>query len=414
MTIAARAPDRSFPLFIAGIAFTQITGWGMTFYLPSILDEPIGRDLGVGRDVVYGGITVMLFVAALVAPSFGAWIDKSGARNPMLVGKLLLGAGLVGIGLSTGPVSYLLAWLLLGLATPLSLSIGSLASVTQNFPDRGRRGLRALMLFGGLSNGLIWPLTGWLEAELGWRSVCFIYAAVQWLLCLPLAHALVSKTASGAAGQAGAAAATEGELTQLQRRQGFWLLIIAAGFSGLVSWGLPLYFVAMFREDGMDIGTAIILASVTAYFTFFARITDFALSGRVSGVRVVAGASLASPVVFLMMLVALGLMQPGLPQTLLIGVAMAMYGVATGLIATSRATLPFELFGSGGYASLLGKLSFFLNLMFAASPLLFALIYQNMGKQAALWIGLIGSLAAALGYWRLDRLTRQGPATVAP
>jgi len=114
------------------------------------------------------------------------------------------------------------------------------------------------------------------------------------------------------------------------------------------------------------------------------------------------------------MLVALGLMQPGLPQTLLIGVAMAMYGVATGLIATSRATLPFELFGSGGYASLLGKLSFFLNLMFAASPLLFALIYQNMGKQAALWIGLIGSLAAALGYWRLDRLTRQGAASVAP
>ena len=97
---ASVAPARRpFPLFIAGIALTQILGWGTTFYLPSILDEPIGRDLG---------------------------------------------AGLVGIGLSTGPVSYLASWLLFGLATPLALSIGSLAAVTQSFPERGRRGLSAL------------------------------------------------------------------------------------------------------------------------------------------------------------------------------------------------------------------------------------------------------------------------------
>jgi MFS family permease len=404
MSAAVAPARRPFPLFIAGIALTQILGWGTTFYLPSILDEPIGRDLGLGRDVIYGGITVMLFVAAMAGPSLGAWIDRSGARQPLLIGKLLLGAGLVGIGLSVGPLSYLASWLLIGLATPLALSIGSLAAVTQSFPERGRRGLSALLLFGGLSNGLVWPLTGWLEVNLGWRAVCFIYAGLQVFLCLPLVHGLVRAPAAPKAADPDATAPTPGQLTPAQRRHGFWLLIVAAGFSGLVSWGLPLYFVAMFREAGMDTGMAIILASVTAYATFFARITDFALAGRVTGVRIAAAASLGSPIVFVMMLVTLGLMEPGGAQIAALGAAMAIYGVATGLIATSRATLPFELFGSSGYASMLGRLSFFLNLMFAASPLLFAFIYERAGQQMALWVGLAGSLCAAIAYLRLDAL----------
>lgn len=399
---------RSFPLFIVGMAITQILGWGTTFYLPSILDRPIGRDLGVGRDVIYGGITVMLFISALVGPRFGRWIDEGGARHPMLIGKLLLAAGLIAIGCSTGPVSYLASWMLIGIGTPLALSIGSLASVTQSFPERGRRGLRALMLFGGLSNGVIWPITGWLESEVGWRNVCFIYAAVQLVVCLPLAHVLIRRPDRDGQASEDEPKPAAGLLSEAQRRHGFWLIVFAAGFSGLVSWGLPLYFVAMFREGGMELGMAIFMASMTAYFTFVARLTDFALAGRVSGVRIVAGASLVSPIVFVMMIFALGSMSPGPPQSVLVAAAMGLYGISTGLIATSRATLPYELFGSGGYATLLGKLSFFLSMLFAASPLLFAFIYDGLGKQIALWAGLIGSLAAAIGYWRLDRLVKQG------
>ncbi len=338
MTLAAPASLlRSFPLFIVGLAATQVLGWGTTLYLPSILDRAIARDLGLGREVIYGGITVMLFVAALAGPRFGRWIDEGGARHPMLVGKLLLGLGLVSIGLSQGPVTYLASWVLIGLGTPLALSIGSLAAVTQNFPERGRRGLMTLMLFGGLANGLVWPLTGWLEAGIGWRNVCFVYAALQLLFCLPVVHVLIRKPDAEAAAESAARQPSAGLLAQTQRRQGFWLFVLAAGLSGFISWGLPLLFVAMFLQGGMEAGTAIFVASFTAYFTFIARLTDFAFSGRVSGVRIVAGASLLSPVVFVMMIVALGSLPQGLSQTALIGAAMALYGISTGLIATSRA-----------------------------------------------------------------------------
>jgi MFS family permease/preprotein translocase subunit SecG len=390
------------------MAATQIIGWGTTFYLPSILDRAIGRDLGVGREIVYGGITVMLVMAALVGPRFGRWIDEGGARHPLLIGKLLLGAGLIAIGLSTGPLSYLAAWVLIGLGTPLSLSIGSLAAVAQNFPERGKRGLRALMLFGGLSNAIIWPITGWLEADIGWRNVCFVYAAMQLVVCVPLAYLLVRRPGPESLAAAAKANPAIGLLVEAQRKRGFWLIVLGAGFSGLVSWGLPLYFVAMFRQGGMELGMAIFMASMTAYFTSVARLADFALANRVLGIRIVAGASLVSPIVFILMIFALGSMPTGLAQTLLVGAAMALYGISTGLIATSRATLPLELFGSSGYATMLGKLSFFLSMLFAASPLLFALIYDGFGQQATLWAGLMGSLVAAIAYWRLDRLVKDG------
>ncbi|MCX7340298.1 MAG: MFS transporter [Hyphomicrobiales bacterium] len=408
MSIAAPAKDRSFPLFVAGIALTQMLGWGTTFYLPSILDRPIGRDLGVGREVIYGGISVMLVVAAVIAPRCGKWIDSDGARNPMMIGKVLLALGLVGIGLSTGPLTYLAAWVFIGLGMPMSLSIGALASVTQSFPERGRHGLRALMLFGGLSNGVIWPLTGWLEAEIGWRAVCFVYAGVQTLLCLPLAHALIRKQDQAASLDKDIAPAVQGLLEARQRSKGFWLLVIAAGISGLVSWGLPLYFVAMFLQAGMDLSMAIFLASFTAYFTFVARLTDFMLARHVSGMRIVAGASLFPPVVFGMMLWAFGDTASAAAQIIMIGAAMALYGAATGLIATSRAILPLELFGPGGYAATLGKLSRWLNLMFAASPLLFAILYDGLGKVMTLWIAMLAALVAAIAYWQLDRLVTNG------
>lgn len=398
---------RSFSLFIAGLAFTQIMGWGTTFYLPSILERQIGQDIGAGREVVFGGITVMLVVSALVGPRMGRFVDEKGARAAMAIGKLLLGLGLVGIGLSNGPVGYLAAWAVIGLGAPLGLSIGALAATTQSFPDRGRRGLQTLLLFGGLSNGVLWPITGWLEAEIGWRAVCFVYAGVQILLCLPLAHALIRRAPGSRTAEAEAIRAAKGRLPERLRSSGFWLLVVAGGFSGLISWGLPLYFVAMFQQGGLSAAAAIFLGSLTAYFTFVARLAEYLIGNRIAGVRVAAAAALFPPLVFALLLVALGAMPPGAAQTAAIALAMAIYGASTGLIAVSRATLPLELFGAGGYATMLGKLSFFLNLMFAASPLLFAFVYDGLGKAAALWIGLIGSLVAALGYWRLDRLVAE-------
>jgi MFS family permease len=397
-----------FPLFIAGLSLVQIIAWGATFYLPSILERQIGAELGLSREVVFGGVTLMLVIAALAAPTAGRYIDREGAGRTMVAGCLMLAAGLALIGVSRGAASYLVGWAVIGLAVPLAMSVAAFAAVAQAFPERGRAGITTMMLFSGLSSGIIWPITGWLDARYGWRATCLIYAFVQIAICLPIVLAMrpVRPSRTGETERA-AQSVIHPRLRDTDRRAAFWLLVVGSGVSGLVTWGLPLYFVSMLTDAGVAAGLAIFLASLQAYATFAARGFDLAFSGRFGGMRLVSGAALLPPVVFVILLASLG-GGAGAAQTATIAFAMALYGFAAGLIAAGRATLPLELFGSDGYARTLGNLSLWLNLMFAASPLLFAAVFNSFGARAALAGGLMLSLVAAIAFWRLDRLVVEG------
>ncbi len=89
---------------------------------------------------------------------------------------------------------------------------------------------------------------------------------------------------------------------------------------------------------------------------------------------------------------------------LLLGACVAGYGLCTALITAARSTMPLEMFGAQGYAILLGKLLFWLNLVFALSPLLFAFVQRLGGAQGVLMTGLVLSIVAAVAFWRLERL----------
>jgi hypothetical protein len=42
--------------------------------------------------------------------------------------------------------------------------------------------------------------------------------------------------------------------------------------------------------------------------------------------------------------------------------------------------------------------------MFAASPFLFAMVFERAGTPSALWLAFVLSTVAAAAFWRLDRL----------
>ena len=400
-----------FAFLICGLAFTQIVGWGTTYYLPSILETGIARDLGVGRQWIFAGITVMMVIAALIGSRVGRYIDAHGAALALCVGKALIGAGLLIMALAPEGWVYWLAWVPFGIAAPLCLSIGPLAAVAQLFPERGRSGIGMLMLVGGLSNGAVFPISGALDAAYGWRMTCLIFAGVTLLVSLPIMLLLARGMRQRPVVDTSALAVPDPAVIQpllsdmADRRMAFWLLVMGGGISGLISWGLPLQFVAMFRDADLEPGLVIWLASLQAYFAVVARIVDLVMTRRMTSTRLTSLTALLAPVGLLLLVPVFADSVLAGSKLVLVALAMALYGFATGMLALARATVPLELFGAGGYASTLGKLSLWLNLMFAAAPLLFAALHDGLGALSSLWIGIAGVLAAALAYWRLDRLT---------
>jgi hypothetical protein len=72
----------------------------------------------------------------------------------------------------------------------------------------------------------------------------------------------------------------------------------------------------------------------------------------------------------------------------------AIFFGANGVMSILRATLPLTLLGAAGYGALMGRLALPQNLVFAASPFLFAVVFHATGPGGGTLFALALSLAA--------------------
>ncbi|WP_225150596.1 hypothetical protein [Bradyrhizobium sp. NBAIM08] len=87
-----------------------------------------------------------------------------------------------------------------------------------------------------------------------------------------------------------------------------------------------------------------------------------------------------------------------------------LYGVASGITAVARATLPLQLFPPGAYARASARMAVLLNFTFAAAPPAFAAIVTSAGPQAALWLAFFISIFAFITLLWLGLLHSARPA----
>ena len=67
-----------------------------------------------------------------------------------------------------------------GLYDPAFATLGRL------YGESGRSAITTLTLFGGFASTVCWPLSAFLDAHLGWRGACLVYAAFQLAVALPI------------------------------------------------------------------------------------------------------------------------------------------------------------------------------------------------------------------------------------
>jgi hypothetical protein len=106
----------------------------------------------------------------------------------------------------------------------------------------------------------------------------------------------------------------------------------------------------------------------------------------------------------LLVAIALLLLTPGSIVTAV--VFAALYGSAQGLMTIARATIPLQLFGSQGYATLVGRITGIRFIANAASPFLFALTMTHFSVDMALSISCICAVLAFAALLKLRPATR--------
>lgn len=389
-TLQAALQRRDMLRAVIGLGTTQIIGWGTTFSTLVIFGTPIGDDLGLTREVVFGGITLMLLVSALMAPRVGKVVDRLGAQPVMIVGSFVAAAAMLVQAHVVGLMSYMAGWALVGIATPMMLNNTCVPGLVQVVGPNARRAITGLMLLSGLTGTVFIPLNAWLLKTIGWREAYMIFAGLHVVICAPVHWWVLKRRNSPYADMSDGAKShpsADGLLPPQMRRRAFILLTTWSCTEGFLTWGLYLQVIDIFQSMGLSQGVAVGVWALVGPAQATARFVELMLGARYSILSTAMASALMTTTSFLAFVLFGASFWPAVLFCLLMG-------LGHGLFAVARNTLPLALFGAREFGSYMGLLMVPQNIVNAIAPIAFAFIITRLSPVGGLWAA---GISAAMG-----------------
>ena len=376
---------------VARLGTAQTLAWASSYYLSAMLATAMAADLGVSVPMVFGAFSFGLVVSAVFGRRAGQLIDHYGGR-PVLIGtNVLFASGLVVLALAQGPVLLFLAWGLIGVAMAAGLYDAAFATLVRLYGHDARSSITGITLIAGFASTVGWPLTAWLELEIGWRGACLCWAGLHLLLGLPLNASLPRSVAAPGVSPAPAAASPPHVPgPAVGPGATFWptvLLSLVFAVTWFTSTAMAAHLPRLLQAHGLTLAAALAMAALVGPAQVAARLLEFGFLRKVHPLLSAQMATAAHPVGAVL------LMGVGGPAALLFTV---LHGAGNGILTIAKGTLPLALFGPKGYGARQGLLMVPARVAQAFAPLVFGLAIDRLGG-GALWVstsvGLVGLAA---------------------
>jgi len=378
-TIAiSRAPGRA--VVISALGVTQIFAWGASYYLPTVLAAPIVADTGWSLTWVVGGLSLGLLTAGVVSPWVGRAIARLGGRPVLAASAGLLAIGLLALALARSLPAFLGAWLAIGLGMGAGLYDPAFATLGRLYGESGRSAITTLTLFGGFASTVCWPLSAFLEAHLGWRGACLVYAGLQLVAALPIYLFVLprepQRSLSPPATTGSPALARPRPETP--RRGMFLLLATTITLASVVSTALSVHLLTVLQAKGFALAAAVSLGALVGPSQVTARTIEMLIARYHHPIWT----KLAATSLVTAGLAALWMGGP------IVTLALVLYGAGVGLESIARGTLPLAIFGRERYPVVMGRIAMPSLIAQAAAPSIGAILLEVGGSDGALAIFL--------------------------
>ena len=385
LQIAPKTPSRAVVISVLGV--TQIFAWGSSYYLPAVLAKPIASDTGWSLSWVVGGLSLGLLIAGLVSPWVGRAIARRGGRPVLAVSAGLLAAGLSALSLAHSLPAFLIAWSLIGLGMGAGLYDPAFATLGRLYGHEGRSAITTLTLFGGFASTVCWPLSAFLDAHLGWRGACLIYAGFQLAVALP-AYLFVLPRESPPTAPLSASPNSQlhGHTSHSPRGSIFLLVAATITLSSVISTTLSVHLLTVLQAKGLTLAAAVGLGALVGPAQVAARAVEMAIARYHHPIWTkVAATSLVATG-----LAALWLDAPIIP------LALALYGAGIGLESIARGTLPLAVFGPERYPVIVGRIAMPSLIAQAAAPSIGTALIEAGGVDGAMEVFIASAVCNVL------------------
>ncbi len=381
---ASAGPRRA----VVVLSLTQIMGWGVLFYPPTLTMTHIAAAHGWSLAVALSGFSIALGMSGLVAPLTCGLIDRRGGNLVMSVGALIGAAGLLVLPLARNFPEYVAGWLLIGIAMASILYDPAFTTLTRLFGMASRRPITMVTFAGGLASTVAWPMTQFLINHSGWQSVYYVFAGVLAFVVAPL-HAFALPTQSFANQSVQVADRVPVEPVRTIAPRGWPFILIAAGFTAhaFVLSSTSAHLLAILQRGGIDAGTAVTIGALFGPAQVVTRFADFMTGGRIHPLWV----ARASMVLMASAFALLALAGFSLVSAIIFALA---FGAANGVVTIARGALPLAMFGAEGYGRVVGRISRPAQILQASAPFAMALVIDRWSDGAALDISVVVILIA--------------------
>jgi predicted MFS family arabinose efflux permease len=377
------------PVVVTALGFTQILGYGTSFYLLAVLAAPIASETGWDLPRITAGLSIGLFVGGLAAPAIGRFVDRFGGRPVLAFGSICFAVGLSGLGAATDILVYWLAWCVIGLGMAAGLYDATFSALGRWYREGARSLIATVTLWGGFASTLCWPLSAYLVANIGWRWTCVVFAGAHLLLALPL-HVWLMPSNGAPPARPRVAAAHVSSLTQ--HRLLFVLITITMMLSSVIVTVVSVHLIPALQGYGYSAAAAVALGALIGPSQVAGRFAELAIGRRVHPVWSTLAAGLMMVIGTTMLTLSIELA----------AIAVVIYAMGAGVSYIVRGTLPLVMFGADGYATLMGKLVFPSLIAQALAPWVAALALARWGDGVlfpiltALALANIAAVAAML------------------
>lgn len=381
------------------LGLSQIIGYGTLYYSFAILAHSAAPALGWPEPWLFGALSAGLLLGGLAAPAVGKRIDRHSAGAVMALGSILASGALLVAGMAPNGVIFAAATLVMQMAGTLVQYDAAFTALVQVTGAEARKRITHLTLIAGFASTIFWPLTSWLDAAVGWRSVFIIFAIANLVLCVPL-HAVLARQRGPARQEPGDAALSPPVPHATAPASAMWFATFGFALSGFALSAMLAQMVPLLTAVGLG-ASALIVSTLFGPAQVLIRFVNLVLGAARHPI-------VAALLALGLLPAAIAILALGAPAVVAAVLFAVMLGFGSGLKSIVQGSLPLALFGPGGYGARLGVMASVRQVLASIAPFTLAFLIEAMGVRPALWIvsgvGLLGLVCLL----HVARLVRSG------
>jgi MFS family permease len=402
-------------VMLVGLAFTQITSWGILYYGFSVFIKPTQHDTQWTTAAMTGAFSLALLISGIAGPFVGRWLDRRGPRLLMTAGSCAAVLLIFAWSAARTLWVFYLIWAGIGLVMAAVFYEPCFAAVAVWFTRHRNRALTVLTFVAGFASVIYIPLIAWLVRTQGWRQALIILAVLLAVLTIPI-HALLlrhrpqdlglmadgdrkgTQHSSRSEDIGSMQLATERSVpAKVAIRSGsFRWLTAAFVLAFLANVAVTVHLIPYLTDHGFSSGFAASAAGLIGILALPGRLIFTPLGDVLPRRFVAAGIFLfqtAGLVVLLLVQSAAGVIA-----------FVILFGIGFGAITPARAALIADMYGPAEYATISGVLALFVTGARALAPVSAGVLYTAFGHyEPVFWIITAVSILSIAATLMIDR-----------